>query len=475
MEDKKIHILLVEDDEVDVMNVRRAFKKNNIVNPLYIAANGLEALAILRGEGKIEPAMPQDLAAFMGPLRKLHNHPFNSAKPLQQSANWSNERTTELWQQSFAMQRLFLHEVHGPIDRRRQGLFNFCLMSVENTLSGFEYTILPWANPIHKLQKAHEKRLVVNWVQYSQAWESLNGPLNEQVTTTKTSQFDSIYREIIGDFKKFSKTSWEAIEARIGIKNRSKEVLPSELPLSRLAVDELKQFSLEINRWTESTLQKLSDYARDHAEEMRNLPILEKTVQLAQAFLIKNDLDMVLYGQTPWAHELPQEYLDLLLLEFVPEPINAPSIEPAPVVVHAPVEAEPTEPPVQEALEIKGPPSVVAATPPSKPKPQKAPVAAPTPNPVPMTDPRDLGFKRGMYADQVLRVLTRLGLKSIPGGNGSHRHVVDGQGNIVTVIKGHGTISPGGLHDVQAKVAGYFEQKSAELPAPSTTRRRKKK
>ncbi|MBD1811673.1 MULTISPECIES: response regulator [Microcoleus] len=59
MEDKKIHILLVEDDEVDVMNVRRAFKKNNIVNPLYIAANGLEALSILRGEGKIDPPMPQ--------------------------------------------------------------------------------------------------------------------------------------------------------------------------------------------------------------------------------------------------------------------------------------------------------------------------------------------------------------------------------------------------------------------------------
>lgn len=59
MEEKKIHILLVEDDEVDVMNVRRAFKKNNIVNPIYIAGNGLEALAILRGEAKIEPVMPQ--------------------------------------------------------------------------------------------------------------------------------------------------------------------------------------------------------------------------------------------------------------------------------------------------------------------------------------------------------------------------------------------------------------------------------
>lgn len=59
MAEKKIHILLVEDDEVDVMNVQRAFKKSNILNPLYMAANGLEALAVLRQEGKIEPAMPQ--------------------------------------------------------------------------------------------------------------------------------------------------------------------------------------------------------------------------------------------------------------------------------------------------------------------------------------------------------------------------------------------------------------------------------
>ncbi|PSB29508.1 two-component system response regulator [filamentous cyanobacterium Phorm 46] len=59
MAEKKIHILLVEDDEVDVMNVQRAFKKSNILNPLYMAANGLEALAVLRQENQIEPAMPQ--------------------------------------------------------------------------------------------------------------------------------------------------------------------------------------------------------------------------------------------------------------------------------------------------------------------------------------------------------------------------------------------------------------------------------
>jgi CheY-like chemotaxis protein len=43
-----LNILLVEDDEVDVMNVRRAFERNNVSNPLYVAGNGLEALEMLR-------------------------------------------------------------------------------------------------------------------------------------------------------------------------------------------------------------------------------------------------------------------------------------------------------------------------------------------------------------------------------------------------------------------------------------------
>jgi CheY-like chemotaxis protein len=58
MEDKMMNILLVEDDEVDVMNVQRAFKRNNITNPLYIASNGLEALAMLRGESQCSPVLP---------------------------------------------------------------------------------------------------------------------------------------------------------------------------------------------------------------------------------------------------------------------------------------------------------------------------------------------------------------------------------------------------------------------------------
>lgn len=44
-------ILLVEDDQVDVMTVQRAFKINKVTNPLYVTSNGEEALAYLRHEG----------------------------------------------------------------------------------------------------------------------------------------------------------------------------------------------------------------------------------------------------------------------------------------------------------------------------------------------------------------------------------------------------------------------------------------
>ena len=49
---KPLHILLVEDDQIDQMNVRRAFERNKITNPLYVAENGIEALDMLR-DGRV--------------------------------------------------------------------------------------------------------------------------------------------------------------------------------------------------------------------------------------------------------------------------------------------------------------------------------------------------------------------------------------------------------------------------------------
>jgi CheY-like chemotaxis protein len=50
MDDHALNILLVDDDEVDVMTVKRAFSRANITNKLYVATDGIEALTLLRSD-----------------------------------------------------------------------------------------------------------------------------------------------------------------------------------------------------------------------------------------------------------------------------------------------------------------------------------------------------------------------------------------------------------------------------------------
>ena len=50
MRDGRINILLVEDDELDVLNLRRALSPHTAVNPIMHAPDGVAALAMLRGE-----------------------------------------------------------------------------------------------------------------------------------------------------------------------------------------------------------------------------------------------------------------------------------------------------------------------------------------------------------------------------------------------------------------------------------------
>ncbi|WP_434427104.1 response regulator [Nannocystis pusilla] len=54
MDNRELHILLVDDDEVDVLTVRRAFQRNRLTNPIHVANNGLEALDKLR-DGSLGP------------------------------------------------------------------------------------------------------------------------------------------------------------------------------------------------------------------------------------------------------------------------------------------------------------------------------------------------------------------------------------------------------------------------------------
>lgn len=45
---RKLNILLVEDDELDVMNVRRAFRDSPNIEHIWVAPDGVEALRMLR-------------------------------------------------------------------------------------------------------------------------------------------------------------------------------------------------------------------------------------------------------------------------------------------------------------------------------------------------------------------------------------------------------------------------------------------
>ena len=51
-----VPILLIDDDDVDIITVRKAFQKNEITNPLYVTHDGEEALAFLRQAPPYEAA-----------------------------------------------------------------------------------------------------------------------------------------------------------------------------------------------------------------------------------------------------------------------------------------------------------------------------------------------------------------------------------------------------------------------------------
>ena len=54
-----VNLLLVEDDEVDIQGLKRAFAKSRIGNPITVARDGIEALEFLRGEnGRPKLAKP---------------------------------------------------------------------------------------------------------------------------------------------------------------------------------------------------------------------------------------------------------------------------------------------------------------------------------------------------------------------------------------------------------------------------------
>lgn len=98
MNNSSLNILLVEDDEVDVMNVKRAFDKNHITNPLYVAGNGLEALEKLRSgeipQGRRLVLLDLNMPKMNGIefLRELRKDPALAPTPVVVLTTSNNDR-----------------------------------------------------------------------------------------------------------------------------------------------------------------------------------------------------------------------------------------------------------------------------------------------------------------------------------------------------------------------------------------------
>ena len=98
MNNQFLNILLVEDDEIDVMNVKRAFQKNHIANPLFVAENGLAALEKLRNgevpQGRRIVLLDLNMPKMNGIefLRELRNDPALAATPVIVLTTSNNDR-----------------------------------------------------------------------------------------------------------------------------------------------------------------------------------------------------------------------------------------------------------------------------------------------------------------------------------------------------------------------------------------------
>ena len=76
--EKVVNILLVEDDNLDVIDVKRTLDKMNIINNMVVAKNGEEALKILGGQERSLDPKP-DIALIDINMPKMNGLEFLSA------------------------------------------------------------------------------------------------------------------------------------------------------------------------------------------------------------------------------------------------------------------------------------------------------------------------------------------------------------------------------------------------------------
>lgn len=73
---KPIQFLLVEDDDVDVMSITRAFKKIGISNPVTHAVDGIDAWTIIMGENGSSPVDAPHIILLDLNMPRMNGHEF---------------------------------------------------------------------------------------------------------------------------------------------------------------------------------------------------------------------------------------------------------------------------------------------------------------------------------------------------------------------------------------------------------------
>lgn len=71
-----VKFLVVDDDQVSVMAIKRAIKKLKIVNPIVVASDGQQALDILRNDCKGSNGLPPYLVTLDLNMPRMDGHEF---------------------------------------------------------------------------------------------------------------------------------------------------------------------------------------------------------------------------------------------------------------------------------------------------------------------------------------------------------------------------------------------------------------
>jgi CheY-like chemotaxis protein len=71
-----VKFLIVDDDAVSVMSIKRTLKKLRLVNPVRVAADGVEALEILRGDAGQDRILPPYVVTLDLNMPRMNGHEF---------------------------------------------------------------------------------------------------------------------------------------------------------------------------------------------------------------------------------------------------------------------------------------------------------------------------------------------------------------------------------------------------------------